>query len=74
MDDRDLTIPWQDFLALDGEEAAVLVAARYDALRAADCDAEAAVIVAVHPDIEIADALALMRRGCAARTALRILL
>ena len=74
LNDRDLTIPWQHFLALEGEEAALLVAARYDALRAADCDAEAAFVVAVHPEIAVGDAVALIRRGCTPRTAVRILL
>ena len=41
---------------------------------AVGCDAEAAVILAVHPEIAVAEACDLIRGGCDPRTAIRILL
>lgn len=64
----------QEFLELDDEDAAALIAARYRALSALGCDAEAAVVVAVHPEIGVVEACDLIRRGCDPRTAVRILL
>ena len=72
--DRELPLPRPEFLALDAERAARLVGSRYDVLRAAGCDPEAAVVVAVHPEVGVGDALGLIHRGCPARTALAILL
>ncbi len=72
--DGDLSISRDDFLALGSAEAAVLILARYEALQARGCDEEGATIVACHPEISVNAALALIERGCAPRTAVRILL
>ncbi len=71
---RTLTISEDEFLALEGEDAEALIAARYHALRDADCDAEAAVAIAAAPEISIATAVDLLQRGCDARTVVRLLL
>ncbi len=73
MDDL-LTATRQEFLELDDEDAITLITARYQALDALGFDAEAAVILAVHPEIAVAEACDLIRRGCDAQTAVRILL
>lgn len=64
----------EEFLAMDGEDAALLIANRYHALRARGCDAEGAVVTAVHPEIPVGDAASLLLCGCDPRTVLRILL
>jgi hypothetical protein len=51
-----------------------LVKARHRALLLAGLDNADAALVAAHVEIAVEDALALVRRGCPARTALRILL
>jgi hypothetical protein len=63
----------QSFEALDTETAARLLRARFTALTDAGCDIEDAVVIAVHPEVELGDALDLLRRGCPVKTALRIL-
>ena len=73
MDDN-LTVTPQEFLEFDYEDAHALMTARYHALEALGCDFEAAVIVALHPEVGVAEAYALIRRGCHPRTAIRILL
>lgn len=72
--DDDLTIPQEEFLALGSAEAALLILARYEALQERGCDEEAAAVVAGHPGISVHAAVALIERGCAPRTAVRILL
>ena len=74
MVDRQLTLSHREFLALDAGQAAALIESRYDVLRIAGCGPEAAVVLAVHPEVEICDALTLIRDGCPPRTALAILL
>jgi hypothetical protein len=64
----------QSFESLDTENAARLLRARFAALADAGCDIEDAVVIAVHPEVAIEDALDLLRRGCPASTALRIVL
>lgn len=71
---RTLTISEDEFLALAGEDAEALVAARYHALRDADCDAEAAVAIAAAPEISVEKAVELLERGCDSRTVLHLLL
>jgi hypothetical protein len=71
--DNDLRLSQDEFLRLDGDDAAALIAARFDALRELGCDAEAAVVVAVRPEIGVAAAFDLIRRGCDARAAIHIL-
>ncbi len=72
--DGDLNIPQEQFLALGGMEAAILIWARYEALKARGCDTDAAALIAAHPEIGVEAALGLIERGCAPRTAVRILL
>ena len=71
--DGQLEISQEEFLTLAEDAAARLVAARFHALRAFGCDAEAAAYVAGQPDVSITDAADLLKRGCEARTALHIL-
>ncbi len=71
---RTLTISEDEFLALEGEDAEALIAARYHALRDADCDAEAAVAIAAAPEISLEKAVDLLARGCDSRTVLHLLL
>lgn len=67
-------ISHDEFVALDDKAAALLIAARYEALRVRGCSAEAAVVVAVHPELNVDAAAELIRRGCSPRRVLRILL
>jgi hypothetical protein len=68
------TVTADEFLALGDQDATTLIAARFHTLRHLGCDAESAVVLAVHPEVGLADAFDLIRRGCDTRTALRILL
>jgi len=74
LENREVTLSTQDFLALDAEQAELLVHRRYDALQAAGCDAEAAVIVAWYPEVEVGEAVRLIRHGFDPRTVVAILL
>ncbi len=67
------TITPEEFEQLDDETAETIVLERYRALVAVGLDVEAAVIFAVHPEIELPGAMDLLLRGCPAETALRIL-
>ncbi len=71
--DTDLRISQEEFLALDGNDAASLIVRRFDALRELGCGAEAAVVVAVHPDISVSEAADMIQHGCDPRTVIRIL-
>jgi hypothetical protein len=71
--DDDLSLSQDEFLALEGDAAALLLVARFYALRGRGCDADAAVVVAVHPKISVSEAASLIQRGCDPRTVLRIL-
>jgi hypothetical protein len=73
VDDGDLELSQDEFLALDGNDAASLVVRRFEALRERGCEPEAAVVVAVHPDVSITDAAELLAEGCDPRTVVRIL-
>ena len=68
------TLTREEFERLDNDVAAALLRARFEALVEAGCGYEAAVIVAAHPEIALTQAVGLLRRGCPARTAVRILL
>ena len=59
---------------LDGDQAALLIADRFHALQKLGCDTDASVVIAVHPEISILQALKLLDGGCDPRTVLRILL
>ena len=72
--DINLKLSPGEFLELDDEAVVRLIGARYHALRELGCDPEAAVVIAVHPEIRVADAAGLLWRGHDARTALGILL
>ena len=71
---RSSTISPDAFLALAGEEAEALIAARYHALRDGGLDDEAAVAIAATPNISVGKAVDLFRRGVDADTVLRLLL
>ena len=73
MKDGHLEVSQDEFLALDGDDAASLIVRRFEALRDLGCDPEAAVVVAVHPEISVKDAAPLLQHGCDPRTVLRIL-
>jgi hypothetical protein len=62
------------FETLDVDGATALVRGRFAAASDAGCSTEDAIVIAVHPEIGLEDALRLLRRGCPARTVLRILL
>jgi hypothetical protein len=62
------------FETLDVETATALVRGRFAAASDAGSSTEDAIVIAVHPEIRLEDALDLLRRGCPARTVLRILL
>ena len=68
------TISQQEFMALEDEAAAVLITSRFHALSALGCDAETAVVIAVHPEIDMEEATDLIRSGVQAPTVVRILL
>jgi hypothetical protein len=72
--DINLKISQQEFLDLDDDAVVLVIGSRFHALCELGCDPEAAVVVAVHPEIRVEDASDLLLRGCDARTALRILL
>jgi hypothetical protein len=72
--ETDLRISPEEFLELDDDAAVRLIRSRFHAVCELGCDPEAAVVVAVHPEIRVEDASDLLCRGCDARTALRILL
>ncbi len=74
MVDERHTISQREFMALDDDAAAVLITSRFHALRALGCDAEAAVVIAVHPEIDMEEAYDLVRSGVDAPTLVRILL
>lgn len=62
------------FEDLHVDEAADVLAWRFDALCRSGYDIDAAAIVASHVEIDLHDALDLASRGCPPETALRILL
>ena len=68
------TVTADEFEALDDEVAETLIRARFFALTSVGCEPEDAVVVAVHPQVPLDAACALVSRGCPGRTALRILL
>ncbi len=73
MSDSDLTVSQDEFLVLRGNDAGNLIVKRFEALRELGCDAEAAVVVAMHPEISVSEAADLIERGCDPRTVLRVL-
>ncbi len=62
------------FEKLDAESATALLESRFQFLSDAGCTTEEAVLMAVHAEVEVEEALRLLSRGCPARVALRILL
>ncbi len=69
----DFRMSEQEFLALETADATRLIEVRFQALRARGCDGETAALIAVHPEVSVAEAGELLERGCEPRTALRIL-
>ena len=63
-----------EYERLDENAKLWLVRARHRALLFAGLDNADAALLAAHAEVAVEDALALVRRGCPARTALRILL
>lgn len=61
------------FEGLQIDEAAEVLAWRFDALCRSGFDLESAALVATNVEIDIHDALSLVARGCPPATALRIL-
>lgn len=62
-----------EFEDLDASTAAELLRIRYRALVDAGLEPGEAAVVAAHPEVDLDETLALVRRGCPVRTALRIL-
>jgi hypothetical protein len=62
------------FEAIDETEAEMILRWRFDELLRAGYDVGSALLLASHVEIDLHAATALVRRGCPAETALRILL
>ena len=73
MVDINFKISQQEFLELDDDAVVLLIGSRFHALCELGCEPEGAVVIAVHPEVRVAEAAGLLRRGCDAHTALRIL-
>jgi len=61
------------FEALQVDEAADVLAWRFDLLCRGGFDIESAAVVASNVEVDLHDALQLVRRGCEPHTAIRIL-
>ncbi len=70
---RHFTVSEQAFSELHGDDAARLIASRFHALRDRGCEHDAAFMVAVHSEVSVPRAAALIRRGCSPRTVLCLL-
>jgi hypothetical protein len=62
------------FEAIDETEAELILRWRFDELVRAGYDVGTALLLASHVEIDLHDATALVRQGCPADTAVRILL
>jgi hypothetical protein len=62
------------FEAIDETEAEMILRWRFDELLRAGYDVGSALLLASHVEIDLHSASSLVRRGCPAETALRILL
>jgi hypothetical protein len=62
------------FEAIDETEAEMILRWRFDELLRAGYDVGSALLLASHVEIDLHSASELVRRGCPAETALRILL
>jgi len=62
------------FEAIGETEAEMILRWRFDELVRAGYDVGTALMLASHVEIDLHDATALLRRGCSADTAVRILL
>ncbi|MBA2741221.1 MAG: hypothetical protein H0U46_04335 [Actinobacteria bacterium] len=62
------------FEAIDESEAEMILRWRFDELARAGYDVGTALLLASHVEIDLHEATALVRRGCPADTAIRILL
>ena len=68
------TVTSEEFEELDVSAAVALLHARYRTLADAGFDCDEALVVAVHPELDLGEVIALLDRGCPVRTVLRILL
>ena len=73
MVDCHFTVSERAFSKLHDDDAALLIASRFHALRDEGCESDAALMVAVHLEVSVPRAAALIRRGCSARTAVSLL-
>ncbi len=63
----------EKFESLEADDAAVLLRERFRGLLRLGHNVEAAVIIGVHPEVDVREATSLTLRGCPAETAVRIL-
>ena len=68
------TTTLEEFERLDDDEAERLIVDRFRSLADAGCDLEAALLLAVHPEVAVGQAADLLLRGHSPETALRALL
>jgi hypothetical protein len=61
------------FELIDSSEAEALLLARFEALAEWGCPLGDALIIATHVEVDIADAVALVRKGCPSDLVLPIL-
>ena len=61
------------FELIDSSAAEELLRARFEALAEWGCQLEAALVIAAHIEVDIVDAVALLRRGCPSGLVLPIL-
>jgi hypothetical protein len=62
------------FEAIDETEAEIILRWRFDELVRAGYDVGTALVLASHVEVDLHDATGLVRRGCPADTAVRILI
>ena len=68
-----LTVSEQELSELHNDDAALLIASRFHALRNEGCERDAALMVAVHLEVSVPRAAALIRHGVSPRTVLQLL-
>jgi hypothetical protein len=67
------TVTSEEFEEFDASSALHLLHTRYRTVLDAGFDVEAGVVLAVHPEVDLGAAVALLDRGCPVLTVLRIL-
>jgi hypothetical protein len=63
----------EQFESLETEDAALLLRERFRELLRLGHNIEEALVIGVHPELDLSEATSLTRRGCSAATAIRIL-